>query len=134
MAAGGTGRGGAARDTRAGRLASALAGVVLAASGLAGCATARAPVDTPPALAWLSFLDEPGLLRADVDQRLGAPRAVYEQGRVASYRLRVHRPWYDLRDSFDDLYALMVEYDEAGHVRRHALVAQPDTIDAPVKR
>ena len=101
--------------------------LLLAAMLLLGACAAqppRAPVDDPKLLEQLGFLRESAVDRGTVEGRLGAPKAVFEGGRVVAYRVfeRKGQLGQGTGGSGDRCFSLVIQYSEDSRVLRHALV------------
>jgi hypothetical protein len=96
--------------------------IVVATAALAACA-ARGLVEEPETIARLGFLNGPDIRRADVEARLGAPAAIYEDGKVVSYSLYMSRDGLSVTGSplGTEQYSLVLEYGTDGRVVRRAL-------------
>lgn len=93
----------------------------VAFSFLASCATAPVGRDD-----LVSFLRDGETYRDEIFLKLGDPSAVYEAGRILTYRLGEDEGGYFLlqkRQGFQNVnYSLVLVFDEAGRLIRHALV------------
>jgi hypothetical protein len=87
-------------------------------------ACASTPVGQPDLLA---FIEDGRTTREQAFLALGEPSATYEDGRILTFRLGQDKGGYFLVDKAPGFtgvkHSLVMSFDEAGLLRRHALVA-----------